>query len=199
MNSVILLQSGVRFNLADPDPDLINIEDIAHALAYIPRFNGQTRVPYSVASHSLYCSHVVSDRHALQALMHDAAEAYVGDMTSPLKRLLPEFKKIEDRIQAAICRKYEIPFRLHEEVKWADVAAYCVERSDAALFETTRSDRSFSEDPEVSQFDGTDTPTRELIVGQAPLDVKRNFLERFELLMGARVVKSGRLLRESSD
>jgi hypothetical protein len=77
--------SGKVINLIDPDPSLIDIEDIAHHLALINRYNGATRVPYSVAQHSVYVAQITGN---LEGLLHDAKEYAIGDMTTPVKNAL---------------------------------------------------------------------------------------------------------------
>lgn len=97
--------SGRRVDLLKPDPASIHLGDVAHALANITRFNGHTPVPYSVAQHSFRCSQhfSINDPLALVALLHDAHEAYTGDITRPLKVLLgPELKRIERGLSQAI-------------------------------------------------------------------------------------------------
>src|SRR5262245_19776822 len=98
-----------RFSLTDPQPDQISIRTIAKALSQINRFTGHTRWPYSVAQHSVLVLRLFEDLHPfamrskkVAALFHDAAEAYCGDIASPLKSLLPEYKAIERRILVAI-------------------------------------------------------------------------------------------------
>jgi len=103
--SIIVTNSGKFVNLADPQPETICIEDIAHHLAHINRFTGATFQGYSVASHSLYVSDLVAPEFKLIALMHDATEAYLGDISSPLKSILPEYKVIEARMHKAIADK----------------------------------------------------------------------------------------------
>lgn len=94
--------TGHAFPLLDPSPKDIFLEDIAHALAYTNRFNGHALFPYSVAQHSLLMVDIAPHGFEMDALLHDAAEAYVGDIVRPLKALLPEFKSIESRIMKAI-------------------------------------------------------------------------------------------------
>ncbi|MDP3133715.1 MAG: phosphohydrolase, partial [Burkholderiaceae bacterium] len=86
---------GNRFYPAEPRIDGIDIEDIAHGLAYQCRFNGQTSAFYSVAQHSLMVADLVPPALRRAALLHDAAEAYLGDMVKPLKALVPDFGHIE--------------------------------------------------------------------------------------------------------
>ena len=99
-----MLQSGAWFDFLDPESSDFAIEDIAAGLSNICRYAGQCSGFYSVAEHSLLVSEVAFD-HAYAALMHDAAEAFIGDVTRPLKQLLPDFKRIEapHRVVRAEC------------------------------------------------------------------------------------------------
>lgn len=103
----------------------IDIVDIATALANQARFNGHLKSFdrfYSVAEHSFYVSHIVSPRAAFYALMHDAPEAYIGDMIQPLKEHFPEFKALEQVIMDEIVERFQIPVdaAIIEEVHLAD-------------------------------------------------------------------------------
>lgn len=98
----------------------ICIEDIAHALSMQPRFGGHLKEFYSVAQHSFKCYQLVSKQHKLAALLHDASEAYLIDIPSPVKRLIPGYKEIEDRVMKSIAEKYGFAWPLSEEVKQAD-------------------------------------------------------------------------------
>lgn len=137
--------TGRKFHLADPEPSSVHITDIAIGLSRIPRFTGHTRDFYSVAQHScLVESLMPSDTHALQrlvALLHDAHEAYIGDLSSPLKWLLRDYANrdvlglIERNIQRAIHAAFRIhnmyPARyLAEQIKHADLLALAVEKRD---------------------------------------------------------------------
>lgn len=175
MKAIIITNQGRYLDLLDPDPDAICIEDIAHGLAHINRFNGHTDTPYSVAQHSLYCSDIVSRRHAFQALMHDATEAYVGDMVSPLKAVLPEFQAIEDRLWAVIADVFNIPVKLHPEVKWADAAAYRKERVDLLR------SRSFRDDPDYERFEDV-TSAHTSLLQMTPETAKKEFLDYYRRL-----------------
>lgn len=129
MEPTIVMHSGQTVNLVDPDPDTILIEDIAHNLSKLCRFNGATDRFYSVAEHSLYVSELVGPVHAMAGLMHDAAEAYLGDVVTPLKQLLPAFVEIEARMEYTIACKFGLPIVLHPVIKTADRRAYLKERS----------------------------------------------------------------------
>lgn len=109
--------SGQYVNVFDPDPDTILIEDIAHALSMQCRFGGHLPVFYSVAQHSV---RVAKIEHTLQALMHDAAEAYLLDVPSPIKKRLPGYREIEDNLLRVIGEKFGFNPVLSEETKFAD-------------------------------------------------------------------------------
>ena len=112
--------SGAFLDFLEPDPDAIHIEDIAHALAQTNRYAGHTAYPYSVAQHCVLASLVAPEGLELEALMHDAQEAYVGDMPTPLKALLPMYQEIEDRLEAVIRKKYGLPVEFNPRVKEVD-------------------------------------------------------------------------------
>lgn len=125
----ILLRSGAYFDFEDPGALRVSIFDIAHALGNICRFTGHTREFYSVAEHSVWCSIIAPPEHAFAALMHDAVEALVGDMSRPLKSLLPEYKAIEHRIEGALLPSFGIALPLDPEVKKADARMLLVEQA----------------------------------------------------------------------
>lgn len=126
----VLTASGRRFDLLAPDASAVDAKDLAHALSQLCRFGGHTRVPYSVAEHSLFVSRLVPERMALAGLLHDAAEAYVGDCVGPLAHRLPEFRAVEERIQRAIGRRFGVPFDdfRSPELRHADAVALLTER-----------------------------------------------------------------------
>jgi len=122
--------SGNRFYPREPRIDRVAIDDIAHGLAYQCRFNGQTREFYSVAQHSLIVAQQVPPHLRLAALLHDAAEAYLGDMVKPLKVLLPEFSQLEERVQDIIATAFGIDFSDYGPIKRADLVALATEKRD---------------------------------------------------------------------
>ncbi|MFP5520737.1 MAG: HD family phosphohydrolase [Bdellovibrionia bacterium] len=129
--SWVITLSGKRFNIIKPDPESINIEDIACSLARQARFNGHTRFFYSVGQHSCLGAQVSPTKDiAIQMLFHDATEAYIGDLVSPVKALLPDFEIIESRIQWAICEKLGIEFPLPKVVKQIDKRLLATEVRD---------------------------------------------------------------------
>jgi len=126
----ILTVSGHYFNLVDPTNNVIRVTDIAHALANVCRFAGHVSEFYSVAQHSVLVSYIVAPENALAALFHDAAEAYIGDVTRPLKALLPDYRAIEARLQADIFRKLGLPPEIPAEIKTADLIMLATEQRD---------------------------------------------------------------------
>jgi 5'-deoxynucleotidase YfbR-like HD superfamily hydrolase len=133
---------GNRFYPQEPRIDRVDLEDIAHGLAYQCRFNGQTRVFYSVAQHSLMVASVLPPELHRAALLHDAAEAYLGDMVKPLKRLLPEFARLEDGVTRLIAQTFGVDFgsddaqapaarrAIYRAIKHADMVALATEKRD---------------------------------------------------------------------
>lgn len=122
--------TGVQFWPLDPHIDDINIEDIAHGLAHTCRWGGHSRVFYSVAQHSIVCSHYVARENRLIALMHDAAEAYIGDVKRPLKYAMPNLMEIERNIWLLICKKFGLSIEVPAEVKKVDDRALMAERNE---------------------------------------------------------------------
>jgi len=106
VDTSILTRSGIYFDYVKPTAHMIKIEDIAKALSNTCRFGGHSRF-YSVAEHSVHCAQLAVDMElnnesVLYALMHDAQEAYIGDMPKPLKMIMPEFQALEERIERVV-------------------------------------------------------------------------------------------------
>lgn len=133
----ILTASGAHFDLADPQPDMINVLDIAQGLANECRYAGQCRWFYSVAQHSTLASRIVAPELALEALLHDAAEAYIKDIPRPLKLLLPDYRAIEQRVDAVIRHTFALPERMSTAVKVADLTLLATERRDLMIPDDT--------------------------------------------------------------
>jgi len=100
----------------DPQPEEIDIKDIAHATAMNVRFNGHVHGFYSVAEHMMNMYSLVPDEHRMAALLHDASEAYLPDIPRPLKPLMNNFDEVEDRLLACIFDKFNIPYPYDEIV-----------------------------------------------------------------------------------
>lgn len=124
-----------RFFLRQPEESVIDIEDIAHALANQCRWSGHTSSFYSVAQHSVEMSRQVPPEFAFEALMHDAAEAYCVDLPSPLKWILPEYKAVQNKIEKHLSSVFNLPFPMSPEVKEADKRMMLTEWRD--LFSKT--------------------------------------------------------------
>lgn len=118
--------TGKNIDVFNPDPEMICIEDIAHALAQTPRFGGHLPYFYSVAHHSVTCANKFKALYGnkkediLAALMHDASEAYLTDIPRPIKKKLPEYKKIEDVLMKVISEKFGFQYPLSSSVKDVD-------------------------------------------------------------------------------
>ena len=126
---------GGRFYPLDPQSHEIDPRDIARGLAYQCRFVGQVSHFYSIAQHSVLCADMAleeyGDNHPLARvmLMHDATEAYVGDMNRPLKSLLPDYRDIEHATWRAIARRFVLPLEMAPEVKAIDNKVLAIEKA----------------------------------------------------------------------
>jgi hypothetical protein len=126
MNSIIITRTGRHFDILDPDPELINLTDIAAALSKLCRFGGHCMQFYSVAEHCVLTTRLIAenmqDREDLLAwaLLHDASEAFIVDIPRPVKRQLPEYQRLEEVIQRAIAERFNLPWPIPDEVYQAD-------------------------------------------------------------------------------
>lgn len=114
--------TGVVMNVFEPQPEDVCIEDIAHALSNQCRFSGHTSRFYSVAEHSIRCAEMIDKEHALSALLHDASEAYMVDIPSPLKIAMPEYIEHEAVVMRVIAEKFGFEWPLNHMVKRTDKA-----------------------------------------------------------------------------
>lgn len=126
----VQLAGGRYFNLLDPWHSELGIDDIAHGLSHLCRFTGHTKRFYSVAQHSVMVSLIVPPTLALAGLLHDAHEAVIGDMSTPLKNLLHGYREIEREIERSVRSRFGLPGAMHSEVKRADLVMLATERRD---------------------------------------------------------------------
>ena len=126
--ATILMRSGAYFDFDRPEASPFTIDDIAQGLSNICRFAGQCDPFYSVAEHSFWCSFLVPPEHAWAALMHDAAEAFIGDMVKPLKEIMPAYRAIEKRVETAIFARFNVPDPLPRAVREADITMLATEQ-----------------------------------------------------------------------
>ena len=133
----ILVHSGRYFDFENLAGNVIDIEDIAQGLSNTCRFGGQVPEFYSVAQHSVLVFQLlrdvlgVSDPAVLmQGLLHDGTEAYLGDVVSPFKRMLPEYKRMEQRLNLYVMARFDLPAELNDLVKMADLMALSIEKRE---------------------------------------------------------------------
>lgn len=168
MNNEIQTFSGGYFNFRAPEAHHFNIYDIAHALSNICRFTGHTTAFYSVAQHCVLVSLIVPKPLALKALLHDAAEAYLGDVSAPLKAVLPDYKAIENRVERALLAHFGVDPTFDPIIKHADLRALVTESRDLMVRPI--------ETPGVE-------PTAYSITPLSPGEAALVFLQRFHELM----------------
>ncbi len=125
----MLTFTGKTVNVGGLRPADIDIIDIAHGLSMTCRYGGHVTRFYSVAEHSVHMSRWVPPEHALQALLHDASEAYLGDVIKPLKDLLPDYMEIEWHAERTIAGVFGLPLELAPIVREADRRIVADERA----------------------------------------------------------------------
>lgn len=135
VNNTIRLRSGIYFDLAKPSASDIQIEDIAGSLSKICRFGGQIDKFYSVAEHSVRCAMIaesdgIAAKGIMAVLLHDAAEAFIGDMVKPLKVMIPEYSVIEKNVEIAIGNRFGVNFeQWKEKIQEIDMALLIAEKN----------------------------------------------------------------------
>ena len=184
--------SGRRLDLLDPTPMDVEVEDIAHGLAFVARWNGQTRgdFAYSVAEHSLLVETLLTrlspkpePRWQLAALLHDAPEYVIGDMISPVKAAIgPDYGALDGRLSAAIHLRFGLPAVLPQgikrRIKTADRVSARMEAVQIAGFSEAEATRFFGR-PDPALTEGLD------IVLRPPKDVRAAFTARHAALLAA--------------
>ena len=183
--------SGRRLDLLDPTPVDIEVEDIAHGLAFVARWNGQTKgdFAYSVAEHSLLVETLFTRlqpnapvKWRLAALLHDAPEYVIGDMISPVKAAVgPGYGELDERLTAAIHFRFGLPATLpvaiKKQIKKADLISARLEAEQIAGFTTKEADQLFGK------------PSPDLTAGlsiqlRPPLEARNEFTARHADLLG---------------
>ena len=182
--------SGRRLDLLDPTPVDIEIEDIAHGLAFVARWNGQTHgdYAYSVAEHSLLVETLFArlnpkspPKWKLAALLHDAPEYVIGDMISPVKAAVgPGYGALDERLTAAIHIRFglpaAIPKAVKQQIKKADKISAWMEATQIAGFSETEATRFFGK-PDTSIIEDL------AIVLRPPVETRNDFTARHAVLL----------------
>jgi 5'-deoxynucleotidase YfbR-like HD superfamily hydrolase len=186
--------SGRRLDLLDPSPLDIEIADIAHGLARVARWNGQTNGAhiFSVAQHTLLVEAVMREQvprvdvsYRLAALLHDAPEYVIGDMISPFKAVLGgDYKAVEKRLLSAIHIRFGLPPTLADEItqaiKAADRGAAYLEATHLAGFSVSEAKRLFGRDPGLPE-----ATNRDYLTPWTAARAEKRFLTRFNLVSSA--------------
>jgi hypothetical protein len=123
---------GGKFHILDPKQDEVHAVDIAHSLSMMCRWTGHVRRFYSVAEHSWHASYLVPEKDALWALMHDSSEAYISDLSRPLKHFTEVgkiYREVEEKVMAVVCEKFGLPIEQPQTVTEADNAMLYAERN----------------------------------------------------------------------
>ncbi|QQA42750.1 HD domain-containing protein [Pelagovum pacificum] len=182
--------SGRRLDLLDPTPMDIEIEDIAHGLAFVARWNGQTMgdYAYSVAEHSLLVEEIFArqnpktePRWRLAALLHDAPEYVIGDMISPVKAAVgPSYGALDDRLMAAIHLRFglpaQVPVQVKKQIKKADKVSAWMEATRIAGFSEAEATRFFGR-PDGELIEICEIRLR------PPIEARRDYTARHEALL----------------
>src|SRR5699024_9817293 len=163
--------TGRQFFPMNPRPEEVHAADIAHALSMQCRYNGHVRRFYSVAEHCVHLSYAVGEDNALWALLHDATEAYVGDMVAPLTRHMSTYRETEDRVSAAIAEPFGLDPEMPQEVRTADRRILLDER--AALMTPAPADWG------LDQLE----PLGVQIMAWPPHEARRHYLNRLHELI----------------
>ena len=185
----MITYTGGEFWPLDPRPEEINVTDVAHSLALLCRFNGHCREFYSVAQHSVIVSQLVnSPRNRLPALLHDAAESYIGDIIIPFKNSLNQVKEIEEKIMEAVYSRFNVGNYDADEIKRADKMALFAEMREFGT--NPRNERKTMEsvlrsvEPEKFQeyWEESSQVLKNGIIPLSPEESEELFLKRYEEL-----------------
>ena len=179
----ITTSTGIKFDLENPTSNMINIVDIAHALANLCHWNGQCREFFSIAQHCVMVSRLCPENMKLYGLLHDASEAYYGDVSRPLKVLLPEYKELERKAMSVIYPRFGLKFPEPAELKQYDNLALYIEAKHIMQPEALHDGRGNLLDLEsefknhwISPFMYADP-----FIPLPPKQAKHDFLQEFNL------------------
>jgi hypothetical protein len=161
--------SGKQIFPLDPKPEQICIEDIAHALAMICRFNGHTHSFYSVAEHSVFVALNVPVEHRVAALLHDASEAYLCDLPRPIKHNVAGYAEAEDRLMKVIAEKFKFSLPL----------APCIKEADTRILLNEREQMLLPSEMEWPGFEDVEPLPGVQLRGWLPRNAEAAFLETF--------------------
>jgi hypothetical protein len=169
--------TGKKFYVLSPRAEDVEIEDIAHALSMLCRYTGHVRQFYSVAQHSVYVSRICCELDSLWGLLHDAPEAYSGDMNAPLKHTpeMKRFRDTEDAIMKAVATRFGLFYAEPDSVKLADKRMLRTEMRDFMR-------------PPFGSATTRYEPIEEILESWSPQRAEREFLERYYCLTGERVL-----------
>ena len=178
---------GTRFSVVSPKLEDIKMTDIVWSLSQIARFGGHTSRFYSVAQHSIEVALRVIHEQSMgdgffrpicemsrivrEAILHDAAEAYLGDIPSPIKRHLPDYRKLERRLDAAIRERFDLPAEISPEIRVADLQALEAEANDLGF--STASEWGFHAQKSTFEREGYD------FLEMNPAEVRGEFMAIF--------------------
>lgn len=171
------LLSGAQFNYNRPEESDVTLDDLASALSNICRFSGHLPCFYSVAQHLVNTSRIVDPEFALDALMHDTAEAFTNDLPTPLKWALPVFKELEIKIESAMAQKFGFNYPYPPQVRQADTEMLILEK----LY-VKKDDRVW---PQYEGIIVDHLIDKVDLKPWQPQRAKREFLERYEELLNA--------------
>lgn len=168
----ILLCDGNYFSFERPDLTPVSIEVIAHGLSMICRFAGQAQYFYSVAEHSVHASYNVEPGYEYEALMHDAPESLIGDMTKPLKEICPDYRAIEALVENNLAIDFNFTVPMPPAVKKVDIQMLLTEQIQVM------------NNNDVWSWGLGHEPLPVKIEGWSPAVAKQKFLERYYELRG---------------
>lgn len=169
----ILTSKGQYYPFLTPEVYAFDIEEIAHALSHMNRFAGHTYTFYSVAQHCVIASYLVERGFEMEALLHDASEAYVVDVPSPLKKIIgPVYNEIEGKCQAALSKQFGIRYPFPEPVHKIDMFMLALEKRDLMVRDSV----------EWPFINGIDVSPHQPITPVGPREARQMFLDRYDTL-----------------